>query len=207
VHLILPHELEKLSAGLMVAAAASVINLVVARVLFRAARRSHSVTLEADAQHLMTDVWTSLAVITGLVLVSLTGWMWLDPLLGLAVAVHIVFIGLRLVNQSLHGLMDAALPPSEMALIRGILESHATEGVQYHALRTRVAGAWRFMSVHVLVPGDWTVAHGHDVVEKMEEELRASVPRLTVMTHLEPVEDPVSWDDVELDRAPGRRTG
>jgi cation diffusion facilitator family transporter len=205
VHLIRPHELEKISAGLVLATAASVVNFLVARVLFRASRRSHSVTLEADAQHLMTDVWTSLAVIVGLVLVTWTGWVWLDPVLGLAVAVHIVFIGLKLVNQSLHGLMDTALPPAEMMLIRKILESHVAEGVQYHALRTRVAGAWRFMSVHVLVPGDWTVAHGHDVVEKMEEELRASVPRLTVMTHLEPVEDPASWDDVELDRAPGRR--
>lgn len=201
VHLIHPQPLERMSAGIIIASAASVINLVVARILFRAARRSHSVTLEADARHLMTDVWTSVAVISGLGLVSLTGWIWLDPLLGLAVAVHIVFAGVNLVGQSLHGLMDTALPPAEMALIRAVLAKYAGDGVQYHALRTRVAGAWRFMSVHLLVPGGWTVAHGHDIVEKIEEELRSKVSRLTVTTHLEPVEDPVSWDDVGLERA------
>jgi cation diffusion facilitator family transporter len=206
-HLIHPHPLEKISAGLIVASSASLINLVVSRILLGAARRFHSVTLEADAQHLMTDVWTSVVVIGAVGLVSLTGWIWLDPLLGLAVAVHIVFTGVRLVRQSLHGLMDTALPAAELALIRAVLEKHAGGGVQYHALRTRMAGAWRFMSVHLLVPGGWTVAHGHDLVEKIEAELRAKVPRLTVTTHLEPVEDPASWDDVGLERAeaPGAR--
>lgn len=200
-HLIHPHPLEKMSTGMILASAASVINLVVARILILAARRAHSVTLEADARHLLTDVWTSAAVIGGLGLVSATGWLWLDPLLGLAVALHIVVAGVKLVRQSLHGLMDTALPPAEMALIRSVLAGYAAEGVQYHALRTRVAGAWRFMSVHLLVPGEWTVAHGHDIVEKIEEELRSKVLRLTVTTHLEPVEDPVSWDDVGLERA------
>lgn len=202
LHLIHPQPLEKISVGLIVAGSASVVNLVVARVLFRAARRSHSVTLEADAHHLMTDVWTSVVVIFGVGVVALTGWLWLDALLGLAVAAHIVFTGVKLVRNSMLGLMDTGLPPAEMALVRQILEKHAGEGVQYHALRTRVAGVWRFMSVHLLVPGEWTVAHGHDVAEKIERELRAQVPRLTVTTHLEPVEDPVSWDDVELERAP-----
>lgn len=206
LHLIHPHPLEKISVGLIVASAASLINLVVARILMHAAWRGHSVTLEADAHHLMTDVWTSVAVIAGVWLASLTGWYWLDPLLGLAVAVHIVFTGVKLVQQSLHGLMDTALPPGEMSVVRSILEKHAAEGVQYHALRTRVAGAWRFMSVHLLVPGGWTVAHGHDVVEKIERELRDQVPRLTVTTHLEPVEDPVSWEDVDLERTPANQT-
>ena len=116
---------------------------------------------------------------------------------------------MRLVRESLHGLMDTALPAAELALIRTVLESHRVKGVQYHALRTRMAGAWRFMSVHLLVPGGWTVAQGHDMAEKIEEELRAKVPRLTVTTHLEPVEDPVSWDDVGLERAaaPGAGAG
>lgn len=206
-HLIQPHELQRISVGLGVASAASVLNLVVARILFRAARRYYSVTLEADARHLMTDVWTSVAVIGGVGLASVTGWTWLDPLLGLAVAVHIAFIGVRLVRESLHGLMDTALPATELALIRTVLEGHLVNGVQYHALRTRMAGAWRFMSVHLLVPGDWTVARGHDVAEKLEEELRAKVPRLTVTTHLEPVEDPVSWDDVGLERAAAPERG
>ncbi len=205
LHLVHPHPLEKLSAGLVIAIVASVINLVVARILFRAARRAHSVTLEADACHLMTDVWTSVAVISGVFMVSLTGWFWLDPLLGLAVAAHIVITGVKLVRNSMMGLMDTGLPPEELVLIRQILEKYAGGGVQYHALRTRVAGAWRFMSVHLLVPGDWTVAHGHDVAEQIEQELRAKVLRLTVTTHLEPVEDPASWDDVELERTPVKR--
>lgn len=204
-HLIHPHPLEKMSAGLIVATVASLINLVVARILFGAARRAHSVTLEADAHHLMTDVWTSVVVITGVGVVSLTGWFWLDPLLGLAVAVHIIIAGVKLVRNSMLGLMDTGLPTEELALVRQILDKYAGQGVQYHALRTRVAGAWRFMSVHLLVPGQWTVAHGHDVAEEIEQELRAKVPRLTVTTHLEPVEDPVSWDDVELERAPVKR--
>ncbi|MCE9518632.1 MAG: cation diffusion facilitator family transporter [Verrucomicrobia bacterium] len=204
-HLIHPHPLEKLSAGLIIATVASLINLVVARILFRAAREGHSVTLEADAHHLMTDVWTSVVVISGVGIVSLTGWFWLDPLLGLAVAVQIIITGVKLVRNSMLGLMDTGLPPEELALIRDVLDKHAGDGVQYHALRTRVAGAWRFMSVHLLVPGNWTVAHGHDIAEDIEQELRSQVPRLTVTTHLEPVEDPVSWDDVELERAPVQR--
>lgn len=198
--LIDPEPLQELSAGMIIASVASAINLVVARILHLAARRAHSVTLDAEARHLMADVWTSAAVIGGIGLVSVTDWLWLDPLLGLAVAVHIVFAGVNLVRQSLHGLMDTGLPPEEMALIRSVLAGYAGDGVQYHALRTRVAGAWRFMSVHLLVPGGWTVAHGHNMVEKIEEELRSKVPRLTVTTHLEPVEDPVSWDDVGLER-------
>lgn len=201
-NLIHPHPLEEIALGLWIAGAASGVNLVVARVLFRAARRSHSVALEADAHHLMTDVWTSVAVIVAVGLVSWTGWHWLDPLLGLLLAAHIVMTGVKLVRQSMLGLMDTALPEEDLAMARGVLEKFAADGVQYHALRTRVAGAWRFMSVHLLVPGTWTVARGHDVAEKIERELREILPRLTVTTHLEPVEDPVSWADVGLERAP-----
>jgi cation diffusion facilitator family transporter len=204
-HLIHPHGLESIMLGIVISAVASVVNLLTARVLFAAAKSSHSVALEADAHHLMTDVWTSVVVIAAVALVSLTGWNWLDPLLGIGVAVHIVVTGVKLVRQSMLGLMDTALPPEEMKTIRDTLAKYSDDGIQYHALRTRVAGAWRFMSVHVLVPGEWTVARGHDLVEKMEEELRSAVPRLTVLTHLEPVEDPVSWDDVDLERTSAPR--
>ena len=201
VHLIHPHPLEAVGLGLWVAGAATVINLVVARILFRVARQSHSIALEADGHHLMTDVWTSVAVIAAVGMVSLTGWNWLDPLMGLAVAVHIIATGVRLMRQSMLGLMDTSLPPEEMEAIRKVLSKYASDGMQYHALRTRVAGAWRFMSVHLLVPGGWTVARGHDLAEQIENEIRANVPRLTVLTHLEPVEDPVSWEDEGLERA------
>jgi cation diffusion facilitator family transporter len=195
-----PQPLESVGLGLAVSVAASVVNLVVARVLMQAGKAAHSVTLRADAQHLMSDVWTSVAVVVAVALVAWTGWQWLDPVIGLLLVGHIVSMGVRLVRESLLGLMDTGLPAEEMAAIRGVLQRYETEGVQHHALRTRQAGAWRFMSVHVLVPGDWTVRRAHELAERLEEEIRCSVPRLTVLTHLEPVEDPVSWEDVKLDR-------
>ena len=200
MHLLDPHPLMAVGLGLWIAGTASVINLVVGQILIRVARESHSIALEADGQHLMTDVWTSAVVLISIGLVSWTGWNWLDPLMGMAVAVHIIFMGVKLMRQSMLGLMDTSLPPEEMEAIRLALSKFALEGLQYHALRTRVAGAWRFMTVHLLVPGQWTVARGHDVAERVEKEIRMSVPRMTVLTHLEPIEDPVSWEDVELER-------
>lgn len=195
-----PHALESVGLGLTVSVVASLVNLFVARILMRAGREAHSVTLQADAHHLMTDVWTSVAVVVGVSLVVWTGWQWLDPVIGLLLAGHILWMGVRLVRESLLGLMDTGLPPQEMDAIRDVLERYESQGVQHHALRTRQAGAWRFMSVHVLVPGDWTVSKGHELMEKLEDDIRRRVPRLTVLTHLEPVEDPASWDDVKLDR-------
>jgi cation diffusion facilitator family transporter len=195
-----PRPLELVGAGIVISIAASLVNLFVARVLMRVGRAEHSVSLQADAQHLMTDVWTSATVVAALALVSWTGWQWLDPVAGLLLAGHILWMGVRLVRDSMLGLMDTGLPSGEMAAIREVLDRYARDGVQHHALRTRQAGAWRFMSVHVLVPGEWTVTRGHELVEKLEEEIRRSVQRITVTTHLEPLEDPASWDDVKLDR-------
>jgi cation diffusion facilitator family transporter len=195
-----PQPLHSLGIGLAVSVVASLVNLLTARVLMRAGRSAHSVTLQADAHHLMTDVWTSAAVVVGLALVAWTGWQWLDPVIGILLACHILGMGVRLMRESMLGLMDTGLPPEEMAAIQSVLDRYAREGVQHHALRTRQAGAWRFMSVHVLVPGDWSVSRGHELAEELEDEIRASVPRLTVLTHLEPLEDPASWNDVDLDR-------
>ena len=201
VHRLLnPHLLESVTLGVLISAAASVVNLVVARILMRAGKEAHSVTLQADAHHLMTDVWTSVGVVVAVILVALTGWGWLDPVIGLLVAVQILWMAVRLIRESMLGLMDTGLPAEEMQAIRNVLEGFASDGMHYHALRTRQAGAWRFMSVHLLVPGDWTVARGHDLAEKIENDIRQQVPRLTVTTHLEPIEDPASWDDVHLDR-------
>jgi cation diffusion facilitator family transporter len=158
------------------------------------------VALTADAHHLMTDVWTSAAVLVAVIGIALTGWQRLDPILGLALCFHIVFTGVRLIRESMHGLMDTGLPPDEIETIRTVLQRHESSGVQHHALRTRQAGARRFMSVHLLVPGEMTVHTAHDLAETIEQEIRAAVPRLTVFTHIEPVEDPVSWQDQELDR-------
>lgn len=196
-----PRPLDQPLLGVALSTIASIVNLAVARVLQVVGRRHHSVALEADAKHLMTDVWTSAVVIVAVGLVTLTGWTWLDPVLGLLLACHIVVTGIKLVHHSMLGLMDTGLPAEEIERIRAVLDGFATEGVQHHALRTRVAGARRFMSVHLLFPGAWSVARAHALSEKIEAALRAAVPRLTILTHLEPIEDPASWSDVGLDRA------
>ena len=195
-----PQAITKPVAGLTVSMLASAVNFVVAGLLLRVGRARRSIALEADAKHLMADVWTSVAVFVAVTLVALTGWAWLDPVIGLLLACHIIVTGVKLVNQSLHGLMDTAVPAEELEAIRTALDKYADEGVQYHALRTRQAGALKFMSVHLLMPGAWTIARGHDVSERLENDLRGLVPGLVVVTHLEPVEDPVSWHDVGLER-------
>ena len=195
-----PRALEEIGVGLAVSAAASVINLFVALVLMRAGRRFHSITLEADAHHLLTDVWTSVGVVVALAAAALTGWERLDPVIGLAVSANIVLTGVRIVRDSVLGLMDTALPLEEREEVRAIMERHAVDGIQYHALRTRQSGARRFISLHVLVPGDWTVHRGHELLEHIEAEIRAALPAVTVFTHLESLEDPSSWDDQALDR-------
>ncbi|MDB6118057.1 MAG: Transporter [Verrucomicrobiaceae bacterium] len=198
-----PHEITQPAMGLAVSVGASLINLFVARVLMRVGKRRRSIALEADARHLFTDVWTSVAVLVAVALVALTGWAWLDPLIGVALAFHIVFTGVKLVTESMHGLMDSALPTEELESIRSALDQYSQGGVQYHALRTRRAGSLKFMSVHLLMPGAWTIAHGHDVSEQIENDLRKLITGLVVVTHLEPVEDPVSWHDVGLERTTG----
>ena len=198
--LIAPRALEQVGVGLAVSVAASVVNFGVARLLLQAGKRHHSIALEADAHHLMTDVWTSVGVIAGVGAVALTGWQRLDPLIALAVAANIVWTGVQLMRRSAAGLMDAALPPAQHEAVVGVLEQYRTQGLDYHALRTRQAGARQFVSVHVLVPGEWSVARGHDLVEAIEAEIGRQLPRATVSTHLEPLEDPASWHDVGLDR-------
>jgi cation diffusion facilitator family transporter len=168
--------------------------------LLAAGRQHRSLVLEADGRHLMTDVWTSVGVVTGVALVAVTGWERLDPLIALLVAANIVVTGVTLVRRFTGGLMDRALPPHQRAAIDAVLQRYADDRVQFHALRTRSAGARAFVSVHVLVPGEWTVQRGHDLVERVEHDLRAALQHATVFTHLEPLEDPASFADTELDR-------
>jgi cation diffusion facilitator family transporter len=202
-----PQPLEQVGLGLAITVVASLINLVVARVLLRAGRHYHSITLEADAQHLLTDVWTSIGVVAGVIAVALTGWQRLDPLIALVVAANILWAGFRLIRRSALGLLDTALPAAEREIVVAILDRYAgREGVEYHALRTRQAGARRFVSVHILVPGSWTVQRGHNLLERIEREVRATLAGTTIFTHLEPIEDPESFADQTLDRsAPAAR--
>ncbi|MGH8728989.1 MAG: cation diffusion facilitator family transporter [Burkholderiales bacterium] len=198
-----PQAIDQVPLGVAVSAVASIINFGIARTLFKAAHRQHSITLEAAARHLMTDVWTSVGVIVGVAAVGLTGWQRLDPIIALAVAANIVWTGIQLLRRSAFGLMDTALPLAEQARIRKILDQYRAQGIQYHALRTRGAPVRRFVSVHILVPGAWSVKQGHDLLEKIESEICAELENATVFTHLEPVEDPASWQDLELDRTQG----
>jgi cation diffusion facilitator family transporter len=196
-----PQAIEHAGIGLAVSAAASVINLAVGYLLLRTGRRERSIVLEADGKHLMSDVLTSVGVIAGVAAVAITGWKPLDPLVALAVALNIVITGSGLVRRSVGGLMDSALGSREQQQIREALAGFESDGVRFHALRTRQAGARAFVSLHVLVPGAWTVQHGHDVAEDVEAALRERLPYATVFTHLEPAEDPRSFADTKLDRS------
>jgi len=198
--LIHPQPLQQIAAGLALSVAASAINLVIALVLLRAGKRERSIALDASAHHLLTDVWTSAGVVVGVGAVALTGWQPLDPAVALIVAANILWSGYRLVRASVAGLMDTALPAEEYASLRRVLDAHVENGIQYHALRTRESGARRFVSLHVLVPGDWTVHRGHALLERIEADIRGVVPNVTVLTHLESLDDPASWDDQSLDR-------
>ena len=197
-----PRPIEAVGIGLVVSVAASVINLLVARLLLKAGREHQSITLEADAHHLMTDVWTSAGVIAGVALVWMTGWETLDPIIALVVAANIVRTGVSLVSDSMSGLMDKALPDEELTRVSDVLQGYESREIHFHALRTRKAGRRTFISIHVLVPGGWSVKEGHDLAERVEEDLRSRFDHATVFTHLEPIEDPVSFEDTGLDRTP-----
>lgn len=196
-----PRPLEQVWLGLVISLVAAAVNGAVAVILLRAGRRLRSITLVADAHHLLTDVWTSAGVVVGVVLVQLTGWLVLDPLIALLVATNITWTGVLLLRDTASGVLDTALPPADQARIAAVLAPYKEAGIVFHALRTRTAGQRRFVSLHILVPGAWTIQRGHALAEQIECAIIAALPKTTVFTHLEPVEDPVSWNDQTLDRA------
>ena len=169
-------ELERLEFGTLLSLGAALINLAVARMLIRVGRRTHSIILEADGQHLMTDVWTSVGVVVGLALVYVTGWTILDPLLALLVAGNIVWTACGLLVRSFNGLMDHSLPEAEQLAVRTAVDALMRPGLHYHALRTRQAGARKFVDFHLLVPGVWTVKEAHDFTERVEEAVKQALP-------------------------------
>lgn len=199
--LITPKPIEQVGLGLGVSVAASLINLFVAQVLLRASKKYNTITLEASSHHLMTDVWTSLGVLVGVGAVSITGWDRLDPIVACLVAANIIWSGFGIVRKSVLGLMDTALPVEDQEKLRKVLDTYVTDGVEYHALRTRESGARQFVSVHILVPGTWTVQRGHNLLEIIESDIRRVLPGASILTHLESLNDPASWDDISLDRA------
>ena len=199
--LVAPQPLDTPFLGVALTVAASIINLLVGLTLIRIGKREHSITLEADGRHLMTDVWTSAAVVVGVVLVAITGWLRLDPIVALGVAVHIVWTGIGLMRRSWKGLLDAAISDADTAEVNKLFDEYSRRyGMAFHALRTRQAGARRFISFHMLVPDAWTVAQAHQLSEEIESRIRSMVENAAVFTHIEPISDPASYDDQKLDR-------
>jgi cation diffusion facilitator family transporter len=195
-----PKEIEQAALGLVVSTGASLVNFLVARILFRAGKKHDSIALEADAQHLMTDVWTSAGVLAGIGVVAISDWHWLDPIVALLVAANIIWTGVQLIRRSALGLLDSAIAAEERTALQTVLDRYGSQHVRFHAVRTRQAASRRFITMHVLVPGDWSVRRGHDLVEEIERDVRAAVPNASVLTHLEAVEDPSSFADEGLDR-------
>lgn len=199
-----PQPLEQVGAGLFVSAIATAINLVVGQILVRKGKEHQSITLEADGRHLITDVWTSVGVGVAVVAVWLTGWLVLDPLIALVVAANITRTGVHLLSRSAQGLMDVAISEDNRRAIQNVLDKYAqSEGIEYHAFRTRQSGIRKFVAVHILVPGNWTVHRGHQLLDKIEADVHRAVENSVVFTHLESLDDPASWRDIELDHSSG----
>lgn len=185
--LINPQPLESLGIGLWFAVAGSIVNYAVAITLRRAGKRLNSIVLDADSRHLMTDVITTIGVIVGLIAVLFTNWLWLDALIAIGVALHILFEGYALLKDSVNGLMDEALPPSDVEKIESILKSYETKGIYYTRLRTRQAASQRFIVVNILMPDEWSVHDAHALLDEIEHKISDTIRNTNISTHLEPV--------------------
>jgi cation diffusion facilitator family transporter len=190
-----PGELNDLGVGLIISASASVINLFTALVLLKAGKKYKSITLEADAHHLLTDVWTTAGVIAGLLLVKLTGWIILDPVIAILVALNIVFTGVKLIRRSVSGLMDEALPEEDLIKVKDILNCYEEQCITYHSLYTRRAASKNFIFLHLLMPGNWHISRGHEITKEIEHKIGKTLPDSDVFIHIEPLNDPDSFDD------------
>lgn len=196
-----PQPIENVGLGLAISVSASLVNFGVAMILLKNAKKHRSLLLEADGKHLMTDVWTSVGVIVAIGLVKLTGWLILDPIIAIAVAINIIWTGFQLLKRSASGLMDASISDEDLEKVTDYLNGLKTEYIDYHSLMTRQAGLRKFISLHLLVPGDWSVKKGHDFAENVEETIEEMLTELvTVSTHIEPIEDPTSMRDIGIDR-------
>lgn len=198
--ILFPRPLEQLGLGLLISVGASIVNLAAALILRRAGNRYQSIALSASSQHLLTDVWTSAGVLAGIGAVAFTGWELLDPLVAIAVGLNITWAGHSIVRKSVAGLMDGAAPDSAHEQLQASLVKFRAQGIQFHSIQTRQAGATSFISLHVVVPGSWTVHQGHHLTTQLEDDLKLRIPRSVVYTHLESSDDPASWDDHRLEK-------
>ena len=182
------HPNPALGWGVAVMALSAVVNSLVARRLFTVARRADSSALEADAHHLSIDVWTSIGVVVGLGLVALTGWHWLDPMVGIVVAVFIFLTGWQIARGALLPLLDVRLPESELRAITGVLDGDPRI-LSWHKLRTRKSGATRHIDVHIQVDDSLSLRVAHELTEELEDQMRDTLPSVEVMIHTEPFEE------------------
>ncbi len=196
-----PVALENIGTGLLFSLLASLVNLAVGLVLINNGKKKKSLLVEADGRHLMTDVYTTVGVILGIILVQVTGWLIIDPIIAILVALNIIYSGYRLIVRSARELMDATIPEDELERVTAYLDSLGEREIEYHSLLTRMSGPRRFISMHLLVPGEWSVKRGHDCADEVEETIITMFREpVTVSTHIEPVEDPASMKDIGIDR-------
>lgn len=205
--LIHPKELEQIGVGVVISVIASLINLAVALLLLNAGKKNNSITLIANAKHLLTDVWTTAGLIVALILIYYTKIIQIDPIVALIVAINILWAGGKIVKESVNGLMDQSLPLDEVEIIKNILKKYLDQDIHFHALLTRKSGAKRFVSFHAVVPGEWTINEGHILVHKIEDEIKTALNNIDVISHLEPIESPTSWDDVNFATAIQKSSG
>ena len=196
-----PKPLENINTGLLFSLLASAVNLLVGFILINNGKKKKSLLVEADGRHLMTDVWTSVGVIAGIVIVKFTGWLIIDPVIAILVALNIIYTGYKLISRSASGLMDAVIPEEDTRKIMAYLDSLKEQGIDYHSLMTRMSGQRKFISLHLLVPGEWSVKQGHDMADQVEEAIIGLFDEpVTVSTHIEPVGDPSSMKDIGIVR-------
>ena len=196
-----PKPLENINTGLLFSLLASAVNLLVGFILINNGKKKKSLLVESDGRHLMTDVWTSVGVIAGIVIVKFTGWLIIDPVIAILVALNIIYTGYKLISRSASGLMDAVIPEEDTRKIMAYLDSLKEQGIDYHSLMTRMSGQRKFISLHLLVPGEWSVKQGHDMADQVEETIIGLFDEpVTVSTHIEPVGDPSSMKDIGIVR-------
>jgi len=198
-----PQPLGNLGFGLILALLSSVVNFITAKVMLKAAKRFDSITLEADAKHLLTDVWTSIGLVAGLaVLLIAPQWQVLDPIIACIMAVNIIFTGVSLLKRSIGGLMDDALPADELVTIAEAIHKHQGPNATYHELRTRKSGPMRFIDFHLLVPGISSVREAHDLCCLIEKEIETALERAEVTIHVEPIECDSSYEGESIEDCP-----